>query len=393
MNRQSAPPNFTLYPLLWLSVCFAAGIAAAGYSDLDWRLFLAGSLLFGCLTALFLNRRSVILLALAFAFLGGLCFQSQEQNADPYSLKGLYETGHIKTGDPVEIEGVLTGKPELTLNGHFLALRAVKIRYKGAEHAVTGNVRFFAPSRDESTSNEYAALDLRYGSRVRIAANLQRDERFLNPGVVSRIDLLGQQETDASGVIESPLLIEKVRDEEVFAPLAWVYEQRQNLIDEFREKFSVSTAGIMIASLLGNKKLSRPAHRRSISRWRRLSRSRDIGPAYYVYRRDRRLSAPAVYKAAHLAVYSRKHFHMGLYTFGRRAGAGRACRDYVYHHSPLAAYYARGYIAEFAGRVRDYPARLAARRSFHRFISADIYERRRDRRLRLSVDRKTASDR
>lgn len=259
MVPDRTPPNFTLYPLLWLSLCFAAGIAAARYSGFDWRLFLAGTLLFGSLTLSFLNRKSVVLLALVFIFLGGLCFRSQKQNADPNSVKGLYETGRIKTGDPVEIEGVLTGKPELTVNGHFFTLSAGKVHYKGSEQAATGNVRFFAPSRDEETTNEYAALSLRYGSRVRIAVNLQRDERFLNPGVVSRIDLLDQQEIDASAVIESPLLIEKVRDEEVFAPLAWVYEQRQNLIDEFRAKFSVSTAGIMIASLLGNKNfLDRP---------------------------------------------------------------------------------------------------------------------------------------
>lgn len=259
MAPERTPPNFTLYPLLWLSLCLAAGITAARYSSLDWRLFLAGTLIFGSLTVLVLNRKPVILLALAFIFLGGLCFQSQEQNPPPSSLKGFYETGRIKTGDPVEIEGVLTGKPELTVNGHFFALRAAKIWHMGTEQAVTGNVRFFAPSRNEDTANEYATLDLRYGSRVRIAANLQRDERFLNPGVVSRIDLLDQQETDASAVIESPLLIEKVRDEEVFVPLAWVYEQRQDLIDEFRAKFTVSTAGIMIASLLGNKNfLDRP---------------------------------------------------------------------------------------------------------------------------------------
>ena len=43
-------------------------------------------------------------------------------------------------------------------------------------------------------------------------------------------------EMDVFGVMESPLLIEKLGQERVFGPLAWVKEQRQNLIDEFRDK-------------------------------------------------------------------------------------------------------------------------------------------------------------
>jgi hypothetical protein len=39
-------------------------------------------------------------------------------------------------------------------------------------------------------------------------------------------------------------LIEKLRRWKHFAPLAWIYEQRQNLIIEFRDRFNVSTAGI-----------------------------------------------------------------------------------------------------------------------------------------------------
>ncbi|MEK7723985.1 MAG: ComEC/Rec2 family competence protein [Acidobacteriota bacterium] len=36
-------------------------------------------------------------------------------------------------------------------------------------------------------------------------------------------------------------------------PFEWVAERRQNLILEFKKHFSVSTAGVLIASLLGNK--------------------------------------------------------------------------------------------------------------------------------------------
>lgn len=164
-----------------------------------------------------------------------------------------YETGRISSDDPVEAEGVLRGKPELAINGYFLELEADRIFYNGGQIDVSGNVRYFAPLRNDQAAGEYERLGLGYGSRVRIACNLRREDAFLNPGVMSRKDLLDQQEIEASGIIESPLLIEKIGESRVFPPLAWVYEQRQNLIAEFRDKFSVSTAGIMIASLLGDK--------------------------------------------------------------------------------------------------------------------------------------------
>lgn len=254
MERQVALPNFTLYPLVWLSVCFAAGITAGKYSGIDWKIYLIASLIFGCVTAVFLKRRpAIIFLSISFVSLGAFTFQSREAHPEPNRLRSAFENGRIKTGDPVEIEGVLLGKPEVAQTGYYLQVRAGKAFYKGAEQPVTGTVRYFAPWRNDETRREYEALDLQYGSRVRVAANLQRDESFLNPGVVSRTELMDQMETGASGVIESPLLVEKLGDERVFPPLKWVYDRRQELIDEFRAKFSVSTAGVMIASLLGNK--------------------------------------------------------------------------------------------------------------------------------------------
>lgn len=58
---------------------------------------------------------------------------------------------------------------------------------------------------------------------------------------------------DASGAIKSPLLVEKIADESVFLPLAWVYDQRAAIIESLRENLSPPAAGVMIASLLGNR--------------------------------------------------------------------------------------------------------------------------------------------
>ena len=50
-----------------------------------------------------------------------------------------------KSGDPVEIEGVLRSEPELAVGGLFLELKAEKAIYKGAKQNVSGNIRLFAP--------------------------------------------------------------------------------------------------------------------------------------------------------------------------------------------------------------------------------------------------------
>lgn len=254
MSENQPSSNYTLYPLLWLSICFAAGIFAGKALALGWKIPLAICLVSALLTVILLARKlAIVFLFIGFTALGAFYFQSREAAASPDRLKLVYESGAIKTGDPVEVEGTLRGKPEPAINGYFLELKADKIVYKSEQKRVSGNVRFFAPLRSGDIIGEYERLELKYGSRIRVACNLRREEAFLNPGVPSRKDLLDQQETDATGIIESPLLIEKISDHRPFPPLAWVYEQRQNLIIEFRDKFSVSTAGIMIASLLGDK--------------------------------------------------------------------------------------------------------------------------------------------
>jgi competence protein ComEC len=237
-----------------LSICFASGIFAGKTFNINWKYALAVCLTSALLTIILLARKlGIAFLAIAFTALGAFYFQSGLAAASPDRLKVAYESGQIRSGDPVEVEGSLRGKPEPAINGCFLEMKADRVFYKDERKGVSGNVRFFAPLRSDEIIGEYERLELVYGSRVRVASNLRRDDAFLNPGVTSRKDLLDQQEIDVSGIIESPLLIEKIGDDRGFPPLAWVYEQRQNLVREFRDKFSVSTAGIMIASLLGDK--------------------------------------------------------------------------------------------------------------------------------------------
>lgn len=249
-----SPTNFSRYPLLYLSVCFAFGIAAANFFDLNRQIPLAVCLLCGFSAAFSIKRKyaSVFLFA-AFFSLGAFWLQAEKDLTANHRIKRIYDENRIASGEPVEIEGVLKGKPELTATGFLLDLNAENLIYKGAAQKVSGRVRLYAFVETAETAEEYARLDLESGTRLRAACYLEREERFLNPGVVSGRQILDQQQIDATAVLKSPLLLEKIGEQKRFAPLAWIYERRQNLIVEFRARFDYSTAGVLIASLLGNK--------------------------------------------------------------------------------------------------------------------------------------------
>ncbi len=251
---ESSPKNFTFYPLLWLAVCFAFGILWAKNANIGWQVYLTVCVVSAFLTTVFIKHKfAPIFLFVAFAAAGSLYFQIENQFVSPNRVKRIYDENRVESGDPIEIEGILQTKPELAVGGFFLILKTEKSIYKQSEIKVSGNVRLFAPIRDDQIRSEYERLNLNYGSRIRVACRLLREDKFLNPGVISQTELLDQKDIDATAIIKSPLLVEKIEDTRAFAPLAWLYERRQNLIIDFKETFSVSTAGVLIASLLGNR--------------------------------------------------------------------------------------------------------------------------------------------
>jgi competence protein ComEC len=251
---KTSAANFTLYPLAWLSICFALGILLENLLESSWQIYLAACLISLILALIFLKQKlGVLFLLLSFIAAGALCFQTEKSSIAPHRLKNLYDRQIFISGEPIEITGVLQGKPELAVGGFFLELKAESAVYKGSEKAVSGNVRLFAPTVDAQIAAEYEQLQLKYGTRLRVACELRREEKFQNPGVKSQKEILDQKKIDATSIIKSPLLIENLGAASSFQPLGFVYEQRQNLIVEFKKHFSPKTSGVLIASLLGNR--------------------------------------------------------------------------------------------------------------------------------------------
>ena len=253
MTESTNRKTFDRYPMLWLAVCFAAGILIANSVSIDLKISLAISAVFAVI-AFLLNKHSIATLFVAVSFVsaGVLVFQCElKRNTADDRLRVLFDNGVVGSGSPVEVEGVLLGRPEPSVDGEFLTLRAETLRYRGDERHVSGNVRLFVPVAADGS--ELPKSDLKYGSRIRIACILEREDEYLNPGVQPKREILDRLGIDATGSVKSRLLIEHIADESVFRPLAWVYDQRASLIDDFRKNLSRPAAGVMIASLLGDK--------------------------------------------------------------------------------------------------------------------------------------------
>jgi competence protein ComEC len=250
-------PTFLPHPLAVLAVSFALGILVARFTSLPLKLVLACSL--ACsLAALYsfvrpLTFPASLLLALAFFCAGATLMVLEKSSVTMERVERLYDDGLIGAGDPVEVTGVIERAPEPAPDGFYLTLNAEKLRFKGTERVVSGRVLLFAPVRDRAARAEYEALELRYGARVSVMTRLGRTENFRNPGVSSLTEYLERRSLDATGMIKSPLLVERLDDERVFLPLSWVYEWRERLLAEIDEKFSTETAGVLKAALLGNR--------------------------------------------------------------------------------------------------------------------------------------------
>jgi len=153
----------------------------------------------------------------------------------------------------------------------------------------------------------------RHGARVRVVTTLDRDEKFRNSGVLPLTEYLERKGYDATGVVKSPLLIERLDEERVFLPLAWLYEWRQHLEAEFATTFSAETAGVLEAALLGNRfNISRDAAERfrAGGTFHVLVIS-GLQIAFYCWPGNFRSSPLDPTKA--FTVCHRRRFHVGLY--------------------------------------------------------------------------------
>ncbi|MGH9971088.1 MAG: ComEC/Rec2 family competence protein [Pyrinomonadaceae bacterium] len=249
--------SFCANPLTYLAAAFGTGILGSHVLNpsLIPLLALAAVASLFAVVAVLKQRTRVAAAILNVTFLlAGACLASVEkQSVRPDSLKALLDGGAIASGQPVELTGVLERQPELAPSSLYLTLRSERLASKRSEQNVAGVVLLLAPIDQKTRAEEYERLELRYGARVRVMTALNRADNFRNPGVSSLTEYLELKGYDATGVVKSPLLIERLDDERVFLPLAWLYDWRQRLQNQITARFPPQTSSVLLASLLGNR--------------------------------------------------------------------------------------------------------------------------------------------
>ena len=229
---------FSQYPLVQLAIPFCLGVCAVEYGPRMRVVYVIGGVVCSIvgLVGLWKSRLTPAGWALLMAmFFAGAVLANEERQASPFA-----------EGQALTLVGVLAGPPEFARDRVYLTLRV--------EHGFkTGVVSLLAPFRNAESEPEFRALDLRYGTRVRVRATISRTDNYRNPGVSPLSEYLQRKGYDAIGVIKSAASIERLGDATVFPPLAWLYAWRERLQREIDSRFTPETAGVLDAALLGNR--------------------------------------------------------------------------------------------------------------------------------------------
>jgi competence protein ComEC len=234
---------FAHHPFIYLSVALSVGICTAPYFSSTFSL--SAGLLFSAITlALFIKQRlrlAALALLPAMVFTGTTLAKLERRADESRELKKLVEQSE---GAPLTLIGWLDGPPEFAQERVYLSLRVEN---------VPGRVSLLVTLRDAAVTNQFKALQLRYGTRIQITTTLDRTGNYLNPGVTSLAEFLDRSGYDATGMIKNPAAITRLDDGRVFPPLAWLYDWRSRLQQQIYMRFHPETAGVLDAALLGNR--------------------------------------------------------------------------------------------------------------------------------------------
>ena len=247
--------DFQRQPLIILAVAFAFGIVANHIVPITPRVLLwitvAVSLCSVASFALLRSLNAIIALCVAFVF-AGATLAAVEKHSPADSLSILLDKGIVSAGQPVGLTGVLARQPEAAPEGFYLTMRVEKLGRNSAEENTVGTVSLFLQISGSAARLEYEKLELRYGARIRVVTRLKRGESFRNPGATSFKEYLDRKGFAATAFVKGPQLIERLDDEPVLRPLAWLYDWRQQLQEAFNTHFAPETAGVLNAAVLGN---------------------------------------------------------------------------------------------------------------------------------------------
>ena len=256
MSTASHQQSVVTNPLLPLALAFAAGIVLSHTCPfhLGVMLAVAVSLTLFSVGCVFLKWQSlgVVVLSSSF-FLLGACFTIVETEFEsPRKLSLFLDSGQIPSDKPVALTGVIDGPVEVAPDALHLTLRVQEVSFSETHRVVDGLTSVIV-LETETPGEIPDQLQLHHGAEIRIIAELDRQDRFRNPGVSGLSEFLEHKGYDAIAIVKTPMLLERIADAKSSVSRASLYRWRQALETRISSAFSSDTAGVLNAAFLGNR--------------------------------------------------------------------------------------------------------------------------------------------
>jgi len=244
-------------PALLPGIAFASGLVAARTIELpviSAFAVLAGVWFF-TLVLICRNRNALTNISILISFfIGGVCLGCQSKALDAYRpIREFLKHHQNDVRTSFQLEGRLTANPELAPERIYLPLAVDRIGDSSTERSIDGSVRLVIYFNHKEDREAYDLLDLKYSDRIQVRARLRYERPFRNPGSPDFSEILTFSGFDATGVIANSRDITKVRGRRASSLVSALYWIRSHAIKRLLEGVRQPTAGILVASLFGNR--------------------------------------------------------------------------------------------------------------------------------------------
>ena len=220
------------YPVLFLTIALAAGIAAASALSLSPVPVLV-ILGIGLATAAFLLRRkkttaSFIVLLAAAVGLGAAVYSVWNKSYERNALRSL------SAGEYFDFIGTVDRSPAPGLDRDDITLRIESVSGGGANRPISGRMRIAVAHSAQGARFP----DLVVGDRLRVPAKIAAPAEYWNFAEPFSPKYLKTQNLHILGSTKSPLLIERLGRGRVFPPLRWISLIRQACLRRIERAFA-----------------------------------------------------------------------------------------------------------------------------------------------------------
>ena len=255
LSRSTLTPR--RQPFLYLAAALVAGILIDRWIALHVAVLTGLMLLSAATCAMTLLRKrnatAAAALLTGFAAAGALLSSCERTNIPATRLQYLYDSKVINSDDPLELTGTLAAPPEPAPHAFYLDLAAEQLRVRGQWMPASGRARLVISTPHADAKAAFARLGLDYGSRIRTLVRLERARAYYNPGSPDFNEFLERRGYDLTGVIKSPLLIERLGAGPANPLLSILYRMRMRIIDALDSSFNPRVGGTLKAMLTDNR--------------------------------------------------------------------------------------------------------------------------------------------